>query len=157
MGKNAIISITKTLEVGIRKMKLKNARAQKKRYIPVVMGCAKKSWMKLAYHIADSKLMTGDNLHLIMSEDVKIRCISRVPADFDKRLEERIVTKSYERDSSWEYISVLAENDDVNACEYWIQQWKEQVHGYSMNLVCVKSSAGAQRVSRKLAKLKEHM
>ena len=108
-------------------------------------------------YIADSKLMTGDNLHLMMSDEVKIRFISRVPANFDKRLEERIVTKSYHEEAAWEYIGVLAENETEGACEYWIQQWKEAVHGYPMNLVCVKSSAGMQRVSRKVSKLTERM
>jgi hypothetical protein len=67
-------------------------------------------------------LMTGDNLHLMMGDEVKIRFISRVLANFAKRLEERIVTKSYQEDATWEYLGVLAENDTEGACKYWIQQ-----------------------------------
>jgi len=88
-------------------------------------------------YVADCKLMTK-GLFLKMSEEENILFLSRVPANFDSKLESRIREKAY-KNNDWVDIGKIS--NTKKACTYGIQSFTEDVYGIPTRLVVVKSSA----------------
>jgi len=88
-------------------------------------------------YVADCKLMTK-TLFETMTDNDKVLFISRVPANFDSKLESRIRMKAYEN-NNWEEIGKIS--SEKKGCTYEIQSFTEDVYGVSTRLIAVKSSA----------------
>lgn len=105
-----------------------------------------------AIYVADCKLMTK-KLFLSMTKD-KILFLSRVPANFAQKLEERIRKEAYEEDN-WEDIGKIS--DSKKACNYEIQQFTKEVYGKTIRLIVVKSSASLSSFKASLEKRKKQI
>lgn len=88
-------------------------------------------------YVADCKLMTK-GLFLKMTKKESILFLSRVPANFDHKLESRMRIKAYKNDN---WIEVGKINDTKKGCTYEIQSFIEEVYGVPTRLVVIKSSA----------------
>lgn len=95
--------------------------------------------------IADSKLMCQQHLKTMMNPERPIRFVSRCPANFSGKLEERVIQKAYEK-NDFEKIGTLGSGKDAavyEACEFI-----EEAYGFQVRLLVVKSSAGSERYMR---------
>ena len=99
--------------------------------------------------IADSKLMCQQHLKTMMNPEKPIRFVSRCPANFSGKLEERVIQKAYEK-NAFEKIGTLGSGK--NAAVYEVCEFIEEVYGFPLRLLVVKSSAGSERYLRRKEK-----
>jgi transposase len=99
--------------------------------------------------IADSKLMCRQHLKTMMDPKGPIPFISRCPANFSDKLEERVVQKAYEK-NAFEKIGTLGSGK--KAAVYEACEFEEEAYGLPVRLIVVKSSAGSERYLEKKKK-----
>jgi transposase len=93
-------------------------------------------------YIADSKLMTSEIFTTMMNPDKKVKFISRCPANFSQKIAAQVTQKAY-NDDNWVELGTYGKGK--RACEYSAVEYTENVYGYDVRLVVVKSSAGIKR------------
>jgi len=105
-----------------------------------------------AIYVADCKLMT-EKLFLSMIED-ELLFVSRVPANFANKLEDRIRKEAYEKEN-WNEIGKIS--NTKKACTYEIQHFRKEVYGKLIRLIVVKSSASLASFEASQKKKKENV
>ena len=100
-------------------------------------------------YVADCKLVTKNLFDWITDPKRPIRFVSRVPANFADKLEQRALEKAYKQD---EWIALGQIGSGKRAAYYHGQLFEVEVHDKKVRLMAVRSSAGSERWEHKLAK-----
>jgi len=100
-------------------------------------------------YIADSKLINKEMVKTMMNPQKKVRFISRCPANFNNKLEEKIIEKAY-KDDKWQDLGKFG--GGKKACDYKGQEYIENIEGYNIRLLAVETSAGIERFKKKKMK-----
>lgn len=108
---------------------------------------------KMTY-IADSKLITMPNFKLLMDPKNKLKFISRCPANFYSKTEEKLIKQAYEEDK---WIDAGRLGSGKRACTYKFQEFVKNIDGYDTRFIVVHTSAGEQRFYGKLDKQEEEL
>jgi transposase len=124
-----------------------------KEALKLVKDIQNKFTMDNAIYVADCKLMTKKLFLTMTKEDDNILFISRLPVNFDHKLQSRIREKAYET-GDWDNIGKIS--NSKKACTYKIQEFSKEAYGKKTRLVVVKSSASlaSHKASLKKKKLK---
>lgn len=100
-------------------------------------------------YVADSKLINMNLFRTMMNPKKTIIFISRCPANFDNRLEERVLNKAYE-ENNWQDLGQIS--DRKHASEYEAQEFIEEVDGKEVRCIAYQTSEGTERFNKKKAK-----
>ncbi len=105
-------------------------------------------------YVADAKLMTEKNYLLLMNPEKTIQFVSRVPANFNSKLSEKVTKMAYEK-GEWVYLGTVS--DRVNASEYQSQEFTMEVYDYYVRCIVYKSSDGTNNFEKKKKKEEEDL
>lgn len=100
-------------------------------------------------YIADSKLINKPLFKTMMDPKKRIQFISRCPANFNKKLAEKITQKAYD-EGSWQDIGAISERE--GATEYKVQELSAEVYGHNVRLLVYQTSEGLKRFEKKKEK-----
>ena len=100
-------------------------------------------------YVADCKVVTEDLVRRMNSETGRIRFVSRCPANFNERLEHRMIAKAYET-GNWEELGKLT--DKETASSYRAASFTEDVYDSPMRLVVLESTSLIAKAEASLAK-----
>lgn len=100
-------------------------------------------------YIADSKLIIMPNFKLLMEPENRVRFISRCPANFHKKIENKLIKRAYE-ENNWISAGKLGYAKKV--CIYKMQEFNEIIRGHNARFIVVHSSAGEIIFENKLEK-----
>jgi transposase len=100
-------------------------------------------------YVADCKLVTQELVERMNSESNPIPFVSRCPANFDEKLEKRMIGKAYATDA-WEELGTFGAGK--NASGYRSQSFTEIVFGSPMRLLVLESSSLAAKSEESLEK-----
>lgn len=102
--------------------------------------------------VADSKLMTHDLVTSMNEPEHRVDFVSRCPANFEGKLESRMIRKAYE-EGNWETIGALS--GGKNASEYCLSSYEEEVCGAPVRLLVLESSSLKEKAKVSLGKERE--
>jgi len=105
-------------------------------------------------YVADSKLMTHDLFERLTDPLRPIPFLSRVPANFNGKLERRMLESAYARDA-WEPLGKVG--NGKKASYYHGQMLEAEVQGKRVRVLVVRSSAGSERYEQKLIRRRNEM
>jgi len=101
-------------------------------------------------YVADSKLINMNLFRTLMNPDRPIRFVSRCPASFAGKLEEKTITKAYSDNDAWTDLGTFGSGK--KACFYKGKAYTKSVDGHDVQLVVLHSSAGEARFQAKQEK-----
>ena len=104
--------------------------------------------------VADSKLVTHDLVTSMNAPENHVTFVSRCPAGFENKLEERTIHKAYENNQWSEPLSFQDRKDAVN---YRMQPFSQEVCGATMRLLVMESSSLKKKAGESLEKILEEM
>ena len=104
--------------------------------------------------VADCKLIDEEIFIKMNDKEKKVPFVSRCPANFSKKLEERAIEKAY-ANNEWEDIGSFSEGE--KASEYTVAEVTEKVYGYETRLLIVQSSSLESTVDGGIEKTKEKL
>lgn len=104
-------------------------------------------------YVADSKLMTMDLFRTLMNPKHPIRFVSRCPANFAGKLEEKIIEEAYADGEAWVELGTLGSGK--KACSYKGKAYTKPVDNRDVQLIVVCSSAGEARFQSKKEKVRQ--
>lgn len=102
--------------------------------------------------VADSKLVTHDLIVSMNAEENRIPFVSRCPANFEGKLENRTIQRAYGCES-WEEIGVFHTGKDAST--YRGQSFVEEICGQPMRLLVLESSSLKGKAGQILVKAQE--
>ena len=100
-------------------------------------------------YVADSKLIDRELVERMNNESNRVSFVSRCPASFERKLENRMIEKAYTMES-WEDLGQFGSSK--NSSNYRGQSFIEQVCGTPMRLLVLESSALAMKSEDSLEK-----
>ncbi len=103
-------------------------------------------------YVADSKLITSGLVESMMDEENRLNFVSRCPANFEDKLESRMIEKAYV-DGTWTEMGQYGEGKA--ASKYQCASYIETVCGYPCRLLVLQSSALSEKVEASIEKEKE--
>ncbi len=98
-------------------------------------------------YVADSKLMTMGLFRTLMNPKHPIRFVSRCPANFSSKLEQKIIEEAYADGEAWVKLGTFG--NGKKACTYQGKAYTKPVDGRDVHLIVVYSSAGEARFQSK--------
>jgi transposase len=104
-------------------------------------------------YVADSKLITMDLFRTMMNPKHPIRFVSRCPANFSSKLEQRIIEEAYADGAVWVELGTFGSGK--KACSYKGKAYTKSVDGRDVQLIVVYSSAGEARFQSKKEKVRQ--
>jgi len=99
--------------------------------------------------IADCKLVTEEHITTMNDPDKKIQFISRCPANFQQKLEHRIIAQAYTNDQ-WNTIGAVTEGK--NATQYKSSSHIENICGAPMRLLVLESDTLKHKAEQTIEK-----
>jgi transposase len=105
-------------------------------------------------YVADSKLVTSGLVGSMMEEGNRVNFVSRCPANFENKLESRMIQKAYS-DNNWKELGKICEGR--NASKYQGVSYVETVCGHELRLLVLQSSMLSEKVERSIEKEKESL
>jgi transposase len=113
-----------------------------------------KGGFKYGIYVADSKLVTHELVSQMNAPETHISFVSRCPANFDEKLEARMIKRAYE---SNEWNEMGAVGTGKKASTYMGQSFIETVCGHPVRLLVLESSALAEKSRHSLANKREQL
>ena len=104
-------------------------------------------------YVADSKLMTINLFRTLMNPDHFIRFVSRCPANFGGKLEEKTVAEAYADGEAWVELGTFGSGK--KACSYKGKAYTRSVDNRDVQLIVLCSSAGESRFQTKKGKARQ--
>ena len=98
-------------------------------------------------YIADSKLTTAPNIKKLILNS--IRFVTVCPANFEKKLSERVIRSAYQNDK-WTNIGTYREPRTIKLAEYEVQEFLESVYGSVCRLLVFRSNETKKDATKKL-------
>lgn len=105
-------------------------------------------------YVADCKLVTEELITMMTAEKKKINFISRCPANFAQKLEDRMIERAYQS-KQWEDMGQLSEEKD--ASHYRGISYIETICDTPMRLLVLESSSLAEKAEKHLLKEEEKL
>ena len=102
-------------------------------------------------YVADSKLVFEEAVIKMCRKETRIDFVSRCPASFSDKLEERIINRAY-RDEAWEDLGQIS--NAKTAGSYRGISYHEYMYGEMMRLVVLESSVLAEKAEESIEKKK---
>ncbi len=111
--------------------------------------------LKDIIYVADSKLMDKNLFATLTDPDHPIRFVSRCPANFSKKLEERTIDEACTDGVAWSELGVFGSGK--KACSYKAKEYEKLVNGSKVRLIVLHTDAGEKRFLRKKKKLRDEL
>ncbi|MDO9535105.1 MAG: IS1634 family transposase [Bacillota bacterium] len=104
-------------------------------------------------YVADAKLMTINLFRTLMNPDYLIRFVSRCPANFGGKLEEKTVAEAYADGEAWVELGTFGSGK--KACSYKGKAYTKAVDNREVQLIVLCSSEGESRFQTKKEKARQ--
>ena len=104
-------------------------------------------------YVADSKLMNTNLFDTMTDREHPIRFVSRCPANFSKKLEERTIDEACTDAIDWSDLGVFGKGK--KACSYKAKEYEKLVNGRKVRLIVLHTDAGEKRFLKKKDKLRD--
>lgn len=104
-------------------------------------------------YVADSKLMTMPLFQTLMNPKHPVRFVSRCPANFGGKLEQKMIEEANTDDKPWLEFGTFGSGK--KACNYKGKEYTKTVDGRDVRLLVVHSSAGEARFHSKKEKARQ--
>jgi transposase len=104
-------------------------------------------------YVADAKLMTINLFRTLMNPNRLIRFVSRCPANFGGKLEEKTIAEAYADEEAWVELGTFGSGK--KACTYKGKAYTKSVDNSDIQLIVLCSSAGEIRFQTKKDKARQ--
>lgn len=104
-------------------------------------------------YVADAKLMTINLFRTLMNPNRLIRFVSRCPANFGGKLEEKTIAEAYADEEAWVELGTFGSGK--KACTYKGKAYTKSVDNSDIQLIVLCSSAGEIRFQKKKDKARQ--
>lgn len=103
-------------------------------------------------YIADCKLVTMPNIHLLCDKTTPVKFVSLCPSSFSGKINEKMVEQAY-LDNNWsEQVSLNAEKDYA---KYKMQSYTQKVEGHELRFIVIETTSKQGCVDKLIEREKE--
>jgi transposase len=103
-------------------------------------------------YIADCKLVTMPNIHLLCDKNMPVQFVSLCPSSFYGKINEKMVERAFQDDNWSEQISVSPQKDHT---KYRMQGYTQKVEGHELRFVVVETTSKQASVEKMLERERE--